>query len=115
MRPSLKLHAKPRRSWIWHSAVALCLLVQCWIAGAPLAEHGEGMSAHVESTGAHGHFTHDESSCAACVVLALRAAPPAVDRFVLVPALAAVQPPAVELVAVGQTAPIQRSRAPPAI
>ena len=44
------------------------MAVQLVVALAPLAEGREGrsMSAHVESSGTRGHYTHDDATCASC-------------------------------------------------
>ena len=46
----------------------LAMVAQLGVALAPLAEgrQGRSMSSHVEAPGAHGHYTHDEATCAAC-------------------------------------------------
>lgn len=82
-----------RRSWLWRSATAIALLLQCWVAAAPLTEaRGIGASAHIEASGTASHFAHNEATCAACILLALRAVLPsgfAAERAGIMPALIA--------------------------
>jgi len=71
----LRLFDRRSRSVAWRVAVAITLLAQGWIVGAPLADgRGVGASAHVEAAGTNDHYSHDESTCAACAVMALHAA-----------------------------------------
>ena len=53
----------------WFTLIAVfAMAVQLVVALAPLAEgrDGRSMSAHVESSGTRGHYTHDDATCASC-------------------------------------------------
>lgn len=66
MIPRLRLRT-PTRGWFFTVIAMLALTAQIAVALAPLGENRErSMSAHVESGGATGHFTHDDATCAAC-------------------------------------------------
>ena len=56
-----------RSTWLTFIAV-FAMAVQFVVALAPLAEgrDGRSMSAHVESSGTRGHYTHDDATCASC-------------------------------------------------
>ncbi len=56
------------RSWFLTALALLAMVAQLGVALAPLAEgrQGRSMSSHIEAPGAHGHYTHDEATCAAC-------------------------------------------------
>lgn len=61
-------HRSPQRSWLFTALALIALMAQLGVALAPLAEGrpGRSMSSHIEAPGAHGHYTHDEATCAAC-------------------------------------------------
>ena len=79
--------AKPGAKRWWFTALAmLAMVAQMGVALAPLAEgrSGPSMSSHVEAPGWHGHYTHDEATCAACQARSIqgttsRPAVPALD------------------------------------
>jgi hypothetical protein len=56
------------RSWLFTALALLAMAAQLGVALAPLAEGrpGRSMSSHIEAPGAHGHYTHDEATCASC-------------------------------------------------
>jgi len=56
------------RSWLFTALAMLAMVAQIGVALAPLGEgrQGRSMSSHIEAPGAHGHYTHDEATCAAC-------------------------------------------------
>ena len=86
MRTSPSANSGAKR-W-WFSALAmLAMVAQMGVALAPLAEGrpGPSMSSHIEAPGAHGHYTHDEATCAACQARSIqgttsRPALPALDN-----------------------------------
>lgn len=62
LRPPIR-----NRGWLFAVIAMLALAAQIAVALAPLSENRErSMSAHIESGGAKGHFTHDDATCAAC-------------------------------------------------
>jgi hypothetical protein len=107
---------KRPHSRVWNVAVAIVFLVQGWVTTAPLLEgRGVGMSAHIEAPGAQGHFTHDESSCAACTVLSMPALGVALRPFMVQPGHSSTPMPFVALANTEQVLLLQRSRAPPSV
>jgi hypothetical protein len=64
---SLRPIVKRRRGWLFGVIALLATAAQLVVAMAPLAEGRDGrMASHVESTGAKGHYTHNDATCAAC-------------------------------------------------
>jgi len=63
---SLRPIAKRHRGWLFGLVALLATAAQLVVAMAPLAEGRDGrMASHVESTGAKGHYTHNDATCAA--------------------------------------------------
>jgi hypothetical protein len=56
-----------QRGWLFGVIALLAMAAQLVVAMAPLAEgRDRSMASHVESTGAKGHYTHNDATCAAC-------------------------------------------------
>jgi hypothetical protein len=65
--PSLRPIATRQRGWLFGVIALLAMAAQLVVSVAPLAEGRDGrMASHVESTGAKGHYTHNDATCAAC-------------------------------------------------
>src|SRR5215211_4889880 len=58
---------------LWRPAMVFFALAQIILAFAPLLEghYGRGAYSHVEGSGTHLHYAHNESDCAACLVRSL--------------------------------------------
>jgi hypothetical protein len=75
------LHRTPTLRSTWYTFVAIvAMAVQLVVALAPLAEgrDGRSMSAHVESSGTRGHYTHDDATCASCQARSIHGTTPRV-------------------------------------
>lgn len=65
--PSIRLIATRQRDWLYGVVALLAMAAQLVVAVAPLAEGRDGrMASHVEATGAQGHYSHNDATCAAC-------------------------------------------------
>jgi len=65
--PSRQTIATRQRGWLFGVIALFAMIAQLVVALSPLAEGRDGrMASHVESTGATGHYTHSEATCAAC-------------------------------------------------
>ncbi|HKO17209.1 MAG TPA: hypothetical protein VJU87_13305 [Gemmatimonadaceae bacterium] len=55
-------------SWLGYFAAVLAVVAQLAVVVAPIAEGREGVGApaHVEAAGTHLHYSHNETTCAAC-------------------------------------------------
>ena len=74
-------HGKPTLRSTWFTIIAIfAMAVQLAVALAPLAEgrDGRSMSAHVESAGTRGHYTHDDATCASCQARSIHGTTPRV-------------------------------------
>jgi hypothetical protein len=65
--PSARLIPLRQRGVLFGLVALLATVAQLVVAISPLAEGRDGrMASHVEATGAQGHYTHNDATCAAC-------------------------------------------------
>ncbi len=65
--PSLRPTIARKHGLLFGLVALLATVAQLVVAISPLAEGRDGrMASHVEATGAQGHYTHNDATCAAC-------------------------------------------------
>jgi hypothetical protein len=65
--PSLRSTIARKHGLLFGLVALLATVAQLVVAISPLAEGRDGrMASHVEATGAQGHYTHNDATCAAC-------------------------------------------------
>lgn len=65
--PSRHTHVTRQRGWLFGIIFVIAMTAQIVVALSPLAEgRDRRLVSHVESSGAKGHYAHNDATCASC-------------------------------------------------
>jgi len=114
---SVRPFATRHRGWLSGVIALLAIVAQVVVAIAPLAEERDGrMASHVESSGAPGHYTHNEATCAACQARSIHGTISRQSVPLLIDALAPITlVRAAERIVEASLHPTDNPRAPPVV